>query len=530
MPDNLTSAVASDFEYRIKDLGASTAWEYAMASVGTIGQYRESSVTERAQQNEMAHVPSAKDRLFPYRFFLAADLCLVWFSAGIAHLFLSARTSGTHSAWHQEFLKAVPLGFILLFSVLVVLFADSRGLYDFPWRRSSRGDLKLLADSVVCSAIIIGAGSFLGGSGATSAGGVALTVVLTWVLMAAWRTLVRSQSIPGLTEKRNVLIVGYGPTAHLLQHQLEQNAELGYVVKGFVCRRRGLRAINKAKEEADSQLLGTVDQLSDITRAHFIDEILISVPGDRHLVKEIAQRARAARVQVRVVPDLYDGLATEQPIEYLGQFPTLTLYQHATPTLPLTIKRLMDITLSGISLALLSPIFAAIAVLVKVDSKGKVFYRAVRVGKKGVTFSCYKFRTMVENADALKDSLAHLNERDGILFKIADDPRVTRIGRYLRKFSIDELPQLWNVLKGEMSLVGPRPPACGEYTQYALEHLRRLDVTPGLTGLWQVAARQDPSFQNYIELDKEYVNHWSLGMDFRILIRTFGVVLAGTGQ
>jgi len=154
----------------------------------------------------------------------------------------------------------------------------------------------------------------------------------------------------------------------------------------------------------------------------------------------------------------------------------------------------------------------------------------VRVGKKGVTFACYKFRTMVENADALKDSRAHLNERDGILFKIAADPRVTRVGRYLRKFSIDELPQLWNVFRGEMSLVGPRPPACGEYTQYALEHLRRLDVTPGLTGLWQVTARQDPSFQNYIQLDKEYITNWSLGLDFRILIKTVGVVLAGTGQ
>src|ERR1019366_7086901 len=120
----------------------------------------------------------------------------------------------------------------------------------------------------------------------------------------------------------------------------------------------------------------------------------------------------------------------------------------------------------------------------------------VRVGKKGVTFVCYKFRTMVENADALKKSLEHLNERSEIFFKIDADPRITRAGRILRKFSIDELPQLWNVFMGEMSLVGPRPPACGEFTQYSLEHLCRLDVTPGLTGLWQVTARQDPSFQN----------------------------------
>jgi len=208
----------------------------------------------------------------------------------------------------------------------------------------------------------------------------------------------------------------------------------------------------------------------------------------------------------------------------------LILYQHAAPTLSLIAKRLMDVVLSGFALALLSPIFALVAFVVKLDSTGPVFYRAVRVGKKGVTFVCYKFRTMVQNADALKDSLAHLNERDGILFKIAADPRVTRVGRYLRRFSIDELPQLWNVFKGEMSLVGPRPPACGEYTQYALEHLRRLDVVPGLTGLWQVTARRDPSFQSYVELDKKYVDNWSLGLDCKILLKTVGVVLAGTGQ
>jgi exopolysaccharide biosynthesis polyprenyl glycosylphosphotransferase len=348
--------------------------------------------------------------------------------------------------------------------------------------------------------------------------------------MAVWRRLVRSQAIPGLTEKRNVLIVGYGHSAHLLRQQLEQNPQLGYVVKGFVCRRRTPRANVKGDGDTDSELLGTVDELSEITRAHFIDEILISVPSDRHLVKDIARKAKAARVQARVVPDLYDGLVTEHPIEYIGQFPSLTLCHHDAPTISLIIKRLMDIVLSGIALTVLSPLLALVAFLVKLDSKGPFFYRAVRVGKKGVTFACYKFRTMVENADGLKESVAHLNERDGILFKIAADPRITRVGKYLRKFSIDELPQLWNVLKGDMSLVGPRPPACGEYTQYSLEHLCRLDVTPGLTGLWQVTARQDPSFQSYIELDKEYVNHWSLGLDFRILIRTVGVVLAGTGQ
>jgi exopolysaccharide biosynthesis polyprenyl glycosylphosphotransferase len=419
---------------------------------------------------------------------------------------------------------------MFLFSVLVVLFADLRGFYEIPWKRSYWEDLKLLADSVMSAAIVTGTGSYLAGSSANSVGAFALTIILTWLSMAAWRRFIRSQSIPGLTERRNVLIVGYGRIAHLLHQHFEQNPQLGFVVKGFLCRRRIPRPNDKDRDHASGELFGTVDQLPSIVRAHFIDEILISVPSDRHLVKQIARKARAVGVPVRVVPDLYDGLATEEPIGYIGQFPILTLCPSAGPTLSLIIKRLMDLALSGIALVVLLPLSVAVAFLIKLDSKGPVFYSAVRLGKKGVTFVCYKFRTMVENADALKKSLEHLNERDGVLFKIAADPRSTRVGRCLRRFSIDELPQLWNVFRGEMSLVGPRPPACDEYTQYALEHFRRLDVTPGLTGLWQVTARRDPSFQNYIELDKEYINNWSLGLDFKILFKTVGVVLAGTGQ
>jgi lipopolysaccharide/colanic/teichoic acid biosynthesis glycosyltransferase len=137
---------------------------------------------------------------------------------------------------------------------------------------------------------------------------------------------------------------------------------------------------------------------------------------------------------------------------------------------------------------------------------------------------------MLQNADALKDSLSHLNEREGATFKIANDPRITRVGRFLRKYSLDELPQLWNVLKGDMSLVGPRPHPLDDYHKYDLKHLRRLDVTPGLTGLWQVAARRDPSFEKNVVLDLEYIENWSLRMDLSILFRTLAVVVAGSGD
>ena len=194
------------------------------------------------------------------------------------------------------------------------------------------------------------------------------------------------------------------------------------------------------------------------------------------------------------------------------------------------LKRTLDTTLSFLALAALSPVMLAIAMAVKLDSEGSVFYKAQRIGRKGRNFTCYKFRTMVQDADRRKKDLEHMNERDGILFKIANDPRITRLGRFLRKYSLDELPQFYNVLRGDMSLVGPRPPMANEVEQYDLAHLRRLDVLPGITGLWQVEARQDPSFDSYISLDTAYVENWSLLMDLRILARTVGVVVSGTGS
>jgi lipopolysaccharide/colanic/teichoic acid biosynthesis glycosyltransferase len=178
----------------------------------------------------------------------------------------------------------------------------------------------------------------------------------------------------------------------------------------------------------------------------------------------------------------------------------------------------------------LCPVMLVIAIMVKLDSPGPIFYRASRIGRKGRTFTCLKFRTMVVDADKKLKDLQHKNERDGILFKMTNDPRITKMGIKLRKYSLDELPQFFNVLAGDMSLVGPRPPLASEVEKYDLAHLKRLDVLPGMTGLWQVEARQDPSFDSYISLDTAYVENWNLLLDVRILARTVGVVLGGTGS
>jgi lipopolysaccharide/colanic/teichoic acid biosynthesis glycosyltransferase len=206
------------------------------------------------------------------------------------------------------------------------------------------------------------------------------------------------------------------------------------------------------------------------------------------------------------------------------------LHRRETPVIGLFLKRVLDVLLSSVALMTLAPLIAAICVAVMFDSPGPIFYCSDRIGKKGRVFRCIKFRTMVADADLRREEVLHMNERDGVLFKISNDPRITSFGHFLRKYSLDELPQFLNVLRGDMSMVGPRPPIASEVKRYDLSHLRRLDVVPGMTGLWQVQARQDPSFDNYISLDTAYIQNWSIWLDLKILIRTLSVVVGGTGS
>jgi len=200
------------------------------------------------------------------------------------------------------------------------------------------------------------------------------------------------------------------------------------------------------------------------------------------------------------------------------------------PEVELLFKRAFDLVFSSLVVMVLSPVIIAIAIAIRFDSPGPIFYLSERIGKKGRVFRCTKFRTMVRDAEERRADIMHMNERDGVLFKISNDPRITKLGAFLRKYSLDELPQFFNVLKGDMSVVGPRPPIASEVKEYKLSHLRRLDVTPGITGLWQVQGRQDPSFASYVSLDVTYIENWSIWLDFKIIMRTIGVVFSGTGS
>ena len=358
---------------------------------------------------------------------------------------------------------------------------------------------------------------------------VLITVGLVTIALSArrflYRILLYSRFNRGI-DTRNVLIVGTGPEAHALRHHIESIRHLGFVFKGFITLTDGCASL----PSASADVVGSLESLFKQARMRFVDEIFFTVPCERGVVQDVLDQARAHGIDLRVVPHLYGGLAWNAPIEYIGQFPTIPLHCGRVPEFGLYLKRGLDIVFSAMILVLLAPLLLLIVVVIKLDSHGPVLYSSERIGKKGRVFRCFKFRTMVQDAEIRLGEVLHMNERDGVLFKVTNDPRITRVGRILRKYSLDELPQFINVLIGDMSVVGPRPPIASEVREYKLSHLRRLDVKPGITGLWQVQGRQDPSFDSYVSLDVTYIENWSIWLDIKIIMRTVGVVLAGTGS
>jgi len=354
---------------------------------------------------------------------------------------------------------------------------------------------------------------------------VGIVTVLLSMRRLAYRILIYRRFERGV-DTRNVLIIGTGPEAHALRRDLERCRHLGYRFQGFVDF-PGSFAHPSTKA---TDVVANMDTLFHHARKHFVDEIFFSAHCERGIVKRVLEQARAYGVDLRIIPDMYHGLTWNSHIEYIGQFPTIPLHRGSVPEIALLLKRIIDIALAGLILLLIAPLLLVIAAAVKVDSRGPVFYSSERIGKKGRVFRCIKFRTMVRDAESRRAEVMHMNERDGVLFKVSNDPRITGVGRLLRKYSLDEIPQFFNVLRGDMSIVGPRPPLASEVQEYKLSHLRRLNVMPGITGLWQVQARQDPSFDNYISLDVNYIDNWSIWLDLKIIARTVGVVVAGTGR
>ena len=410
-------------------------------------------------------------------------------------------------------------GFGLLFGVIVTLLAYSEGFYREQVRSSWESSSWILCRASAWGMALVGIAVLLSGWNSPAVADWLIGTGLNIGGFLAWRTArdrLRVRRVRRGGNTRNVLIVGTGRAAREIAAYLESHPELGRSVRGFIGQRK------------DFGVLGSLEDLAGIARAEFVDELIVAAP-DVDLIQRVIHEASRNHLDVRVVPDLFGYQPCNPRIEAWGHLHVLTLHQESWPSLRLTLKRILDLAGSAIGLAVFAPMLGAIALLIKLDSPGPALYAAPRVGRKGRRFRCLKFRTMRVNADTLKDELRSQNQREGPCFKIAADPRITRVGRVLRRYSLDEFPQLWNVLRGEMSLVGPRPHPVDDFARYELGHFRRLDVTPGITGLWQIRARRSPSFQTNMALDLEYIEKWSLRMDLRILWKTVAVVMQGTG-
>jgi len=400
------------------------------------------------------------------------------------------------------------------YSVLVILFAFSEGLYNNAGTPAPE-EFPVLARSAffAMALVLIAAWNDMQPLAALTALGTSVAGLLLWRQLRRWGWNEHFR------ESRNVLIVGAGPAACDIARGLREDNVHPSTVVGFLDDHVAL----------SSQVLGRIEDLDWLARAQFIDEVILAVPYEPAVVRKSAQVAFRNHLDIRAVPDLPPGPWPDANIERIGGIPVIALHCESLPSATLLLKRLFDVVGALTGLVLISPLMAAIALLVRLDSSGPIFYSAERTGAKGRPFRCFKFRSMSTGADQLKETLRDRNQRDGPIFKLADDPRITRVGRFLRRYSLDELPQLWNVLRGEMSLVGPRPHPVDEVNRYELHHYRRLDMKPGITGLWQVTARSSPSFDLNMHLDLTYIENWNLALDVRILISTIRVVFASEG-
>jgi exopolysaccharide biosynthesis polyprenyl glycosylphosphotransferase len=458
------------------------------------------------------------------RMLLAADLL------GLAAAFLAAELtlgSGQGITVETEYLL-----FLAILPVWVVL-AKLYGLYDRDEERtdhSTADDLVGVVHMVTLGAWVFYAGSHIADLAAPQLRKVAVFWALAIVLVTLGRAVARGYSRRHMAYVQNTVIVGAGDVGQTIARKLLNHPEYGINLVGFV----DSQPRDRRDDLEHLTLLGPPERLPAIVRLLDVERVIVAFSNDGHEpTLELIRSLKELEIQVDVVPRLYElvspgvGIHTVEGLPLLG-LPPLRLSRSSR-----LIKRTMDVAVSLLGLLVLAPLLVLIALLIKLDSRGPVFFRQVRMGARDRTFRIFKFRTMAIDADERKAEVAHLNMHarnggDPRMFKIPDDPRATRAGRLLRRFSLDELPQLLNVLKGEMTLVGPRPLILDEDGEIASEWARkRLDLKPGITGLWQVLGRSAIPFEEMVKLDYLYVTTWSLANDIRLMVRTLPALMRG---
>lgn len=356
-----------------------------------------------------------------------------------------------------------------------------------------------------------------------------LFLVYSWVFLCVFR--INTGAVVGIIRREFgkphfVMVVGEGEIARRIGGLLEASEPYGIRLSGFLNTSPNGPAEVRLRRDYPAFPLR---ELPELLRKHVIDEVIFAVQSrDLPDLEDWFLLCDEEGVRTRLAVDFFPHVNSRVYLERLGSAPLLTFSATPHDEITLMLKRVTDVVLAAAALLLVAPLMAVIAALIRLTSPGPALFRQVRCGLNGRRFVCLKFRSMCENAEALKPSVAHLN-RKTTAFKIPGDPRLTPVGRFLRKFSIDEWPQLWNVLRGDMSLVGPRPAVPEEVEQYKRWQRRRLRMRPGLTCLWALAGRDTLDFESWMKMDMLYIDNWSLALDWSIMLRTVPRVLSGRG-
>ena len=431
--------------------------------------------------------------------------------------------------WYEtmEWALGRPVQGLAIYGVVGVLILDLSGLYRFDKRWSIAGKLMDVTKGVAAFAIATLVLLFLFNLDWVSRGLVTIALVLIWGGVAVTTLAVRGYLVwrrdRGLGV-RHAVVVGTGPEARQFVNDLmRDHPELGINVIGYLTA--------TATDWDPSPILGTVGDLPEVLSRNVVDEVIVALPmAEWATIDQVARVAQEQGKTVRVPLLSGEYAVSHGQVESLSGTPVLTVESDRSHTVGLALKRLIDILGSTLALILLAPAMLGVGIVIWIADGRPLIYADQRAGIHGRPIIVHKFRTMVPNANELRSTLAEQNDRVGPDFKVVDDPRITRVGGFLRRTSLDELPQFWDILIGNLSAVGPRAQRLDEVAGYDFWHRRRLSVKPGLTGLWQVKARKDPSFEVRANLDLEYIDTWSPLLDLRIAVATIPALLKSTGD
>jgi exopolysaccharide biosynthesis polyprenyl glycosylphosphotransferase len=414
---------------------------------------------------------------------------------------------------------------ILLWNLLSALVRANRsGIAEDPFEVMREVTLTVFSGSVLISAAI-----FILKYEFISRAFIVIFALVNFILLCAFRIYAKgelSRFRTLLGGERNILIIGTDERAGRLAEVLEAARTWGYRLVGVVREVTGMSIDPRLRQYPTIEL----DQLSDVLRNHIVDEAIFVISKEAlSRLEEIFLICEEEGIKTRVMLSFFPHLTSKIYLEALQDLPLLTFTTTPQNDYLLFVKNALDFALAGVLLILFAPFLCLVALLIKVTSKGPIIFKQVRCGLGGRKFVLYKFRSMHTDAEEAKKQLAHLNEMSGPVFKLSNDPRCTFVGRFLRKFSVDELPQLFNIIKGDMSFVGPRPPIPEEVEKYERWQRRRLRMKPGLTCLWQVSGRNEVDFAEWMRMDLQYIDTWSLFLDCKIFLKTIPIVLLGKG-